>query len=106
MINNSVNGLNVSFTIKSVALSKFQKLLDNELKMLNTAFINISRISLVGYGIANNEEIIKQILEILSLNKLDILSMQIDECKISIMFKEKVSDKILEQLHNELIIDK
>lgn len=30
-------------------------------------------------------------------------SMQLEECKLSVMAKEKVSDKILEQLHHELI---
>ncbi len=104
IFNNSVNSLNISFTIKSSDILKFQKLLEKELKMFNSTFTNISRISLVGYGIANNEKVIKQILQIFNLNKLEILSIQVDECKISIMTKEKVSSKILEQLHNELIV--
>lgn len=104
IFNNSVNSLNISFTIKSSDILKFQKLLEKELKMFNSTFTNISRISLVGYGIANNEKIIKQTLQIFNLNKLEILSIQVDECKISIMTKEKASSKILEQLHNELII--
>lgn len=103
LMNNSINALNISFTIKSSNLGKFQKLLETELKMFNSSFTNISRISLVGYGIANNQEIMKQVLQIFDLNKLEILSMQVDECKISIMTKEKVSSKILDQLHHELI---
>jgi len=103
LINNSVNTLNISFTIKSSDFNKFQKLLENELSMLHSNFTNVSRISLVGYGIASNPNIMKQITQLLSLNKLDILSVQADECKISIMTKEKVSNKILEQLHHELI---
>lgn len=104
IFNNSVNSLNISFTIKSSDILKFKKLLEKELKMFNSTFTNISRISLVGYGIASNEKVIKQILQIFNLNKLEILSIQVDECKISIMTKEKVSSKILEQLHNELIV--
>lgn len=103
LINNSINSLNVNFTIKSSHLSKFQTLLENELKMFHSSFTNISRISLVGYGIANNYEITNTLLKILNLNKLEVLSIQVDECKISIMTKEKISDKILEQLHHELI---
>lgn len=103
LINNSINSLNVNFTIKSSHLSKFQTLLENELKMFHSSFTNISRISLVGYGIANNYEITNTLLKILNLNKLEILSIQVDECKISIMTKEKISNKILEQLHHELI---
>ncbi len=64
---------------------------------------DISRISFIGYGIANNHEIIKQILEILDVNKIDVLSVQIDECKICIMTKETVDNKIVELLHSKLI---
>lgn len=103
LMNNSINSLNISFTIKSSYLDKFQKLLETELKMFNASFTNVSRISLVGYGISNNSIIIKQLLQILNLNKLEILLMQIDECKISIITKEKASSKILEQLHHKLI---
>lgn len=103
LINNSTNSLNISFTIKSSHLSKFQTLLETDLKMFHSSFTNISRISIVGYGIANNHEITNQLLKILNLNKLEILSIQIDECKVSVMTKEKASSKILEQLHHELI---
>lgn len=103
LINNSVSSLNISFTIKAANLAKFQQLLEKDLKMLHSSFTNISRISLVGYGISNNEEIMKQILSLFYLNKIEILSIQVEECKISIMTKEKVSSQILEQLHHKLI---
>lgn len=103
LINNSISSFNISFTIKTSHLNRFQNLLENDLKMFHSSFTNISRISLVGYGIANNHEIMNKLLKILNLNKLEILSMQVDECKVSIMTKEKASNKILEQLHHELI---
>ena len=103
MINNSVNSFNVSFTIKASDLGKFQELLENELGGFTSSFTNISRISLVGYGIMNNDDIIKKTLDILSMNSVDIFSVQLEECKLSIMTKEKVNNKLLEQLHHELI---
>lgn len=103
MINNSINSFNVSFTIKSADLGKFQELLESDLKDFTSSFTNISRISLVGFGIMNNENIIKKVLEILNINSVDIFSMQLEECKLSIMTKEKVNNKLLEQLHHELI---
>ena len=103
LINNSINSFNISFTIKASNLSKFQSLLENELPKYSSSFINISRISLVGYGIVNNKEIIKKTLEILNLNSIEIFSIQLEECKLSIMTKEKISNKLLEQLHHELI---
>ena len=103
LINKSTNSLNISFTTKSANIDRLQKVLDAELKMINSEFANISRISLVGYGIANNKDIMKKLLDVLKLNKIDILTMQVDECKISIMTKEKASSDIVEQLHHELI---
>ena len=103
IINNSTNSFNISFTIKNSELGKFQELLETELNMFSSAFTNISRISLVGYGIMNNTEIMKKTLEILNINSVEIFSIQLEECKLSIMLKEKVSNKLLEQLHHELI---
>lgn len=103
LINNSTNCLNVSFTIKSSNIDKLQKVLNDELKMVNSEFTNISRISLVGYGIANNKDIMSKLLEVLDLNKIEILTMQVDECKISIITKSNVDSEIVEKLHHELI---
>ena len=103
IVNNSTSGLNISFTIKASDLGKFQELLEKDLSMFSSSFTNISRISLVGYGIMNNKEIIRKALEILKINSIDVFSTQLEECKLSIMTKEKVNDKILEQLHHELI---
>ena len=103
MINNSINSFNVSFTIKANDLGKFQELLEKDLGGFTSSFTNISRISLVGYGIMNNENIIQRTLEILNMNSVDIFSMQLEECKLSIMTKEKINNKLLEQLHHELI---
>ena len=51
----------------------------------------------------NNKEIIEKALEIMNINSVDIFSLQLEECKLSIMTKEKINNKILEQLHHELI---
>ena len=103
IINNSTNSFNVSFTINTSDLGKFQELLESDLAMFSSAFTNISRISIVGYGIINNKEIIEKALEIMNINSVDIFSLQLEECKLSIMTKEKINNKILEQLHHELI---
>ena len=103
IVNNSVSSFYISFTIKTSDLGKFQELLENELSIYSSSFTNISRISLVGYGIMNNKGIMKKTLEIFNINSVNIYSIELEECKLSIMTKEKVSDKLLEQLHHELI---
>lgn len=104
IINNSTSNFDVSFTIKASDLKKIQELLENKLASFSSSFTNISRISLVGYGIMNNKSIIQKTLEILNTNSIDIYSFKLEECRLSIMTKEKVSTQLLEQLHHELII--
>ena len=103
IIEKEFDGNKLSFTIKANDLGKFQELLEKDLADFSSSFINISRISLVGYGIMNNKDIIKKTLDILNINSVDIFSLKLEECRLSIMTKEKVSDKLLEQLHHELI---
>ena len=64
---------------------------------------DISRISVIGYGISSKDEILQKILEIANKNSLEIFNIDISKTKISIIFKELVSDEILEQLHKKLI---
>ena len=52
----------------------------------------VSRISFIGYGIKNNKEILEKTLKIFKKHNINILSVQIDETKLSIITKEKESD--------------
>lgn len=63
----------------------------------------VSRISIIGNGIIRNLQNIKSILDIIEKNKLNMLEFNISESKISITFKDQVSDKILEEIHEKLI---
>lgn len=102
-VNNSTHNTEIFFTIKSVVLNKFQNLLETELKDFDISYYNISRISIIGHGIMNDSSIIKKIMELIELNNFEILNLEINESKISIMFNEKLSNNILEQLHSKLI---
>ena len=103
-INSSIHSLDVSFTMKSVYLNKFQNILETELKMFNSTFSNISRIAIIGHGIMNDDKILRQTLDILKINELEPISLETNESKIAITFKEKISNSILEQLHTKLIV--
>ncbi len=102
-INNSSHSMNIFFTIKSNVLNKFQNLLENDLKSFDTTYSNISRMAIVGHGIMNDTSILEKIFEIIEINNLEILDLQINEAKIAIMFKQKLSNNILEQMHQKLI---
>lgn len=101
--NSSSHSMNIYFTIKSSVLNKFQNLLETDFKAFNTIYSNISRIAIVGHGIMNDTSILEKIFEIIETNNLDILDLEVNESKIAIMFNQKLSNNILEQMHQKLI---
>ena len=103
--NYSNYNLDVRFLIKANNLNKFQHLLETELKSFSSHFSNISKIAVVGHGIMNDDDVLKQIMKILELNNLELLDIETTESKITLIFKEMISNSILEQLHKELIKD-
>lgn len=101
--NQSNHNLKMSFTIKLNVLNKFQKLIENELKEYEVTYQNITRIAIVGYGIMNDQCIMKKIMKIIEDNHLEMITFEITESKIAIMFKEKLDNDILEKFHKRLI---
>lgn len=101
-INNSISFFDVNFLIKSSIYNKFQKALESNLNMFDSSFQNVSRIAIIGYGITNDNVVLKRIMEIIKRFSVDIFSIDITNAKIIITFKEKVENDLLELLHNEL----
>ena len=64
---------------------------------------DVSRISVVGYGISSNDDILAKILEVANKNNLEIFNIDISKSKISIVFKELVNDEIFKELHDILL---
>ncbi len=64
---------------------------------------DLSRISIIGNGMTRNTEGISKILKFIKENKLEMLEFTVSENKASITFKNFVSDKILEKLHNVIL---
>lgn len=64
---------------------------------------DISRISIVGNGIIRKVDFIKNLLKIIENEKIEMLEFNVSESKISIDFKNVVSDEILNKFHEMLI---
>lgn len=64
---------------------------------------DVSRISVVGFGISSRDEILEKILEIANKNGLEIFNIDISRTKISVVFKEIINDDFLNELHKLLI---
>lgn len=58
---------------------------------------DISRISFIGNGIIRNVDFIKKVIDVIQDAKLEMLEFNVSESKISIEFKNVVSDEILKR---------
>ena len=79
-----------------------QKIEKNEIKSIIKK--DVSRISIIGNGIIRNTDAMIKAINFIKQNKLEMLEFEVSESKISITFKNFVSDKMLEKLHNEIFI--
>ena len=103
LVNSSEINLELSFTIPKSKFNKFANLLENEYPELEAAYLDITRISIIGNGIMSNNLILNKTMKIIEQNNLDIISMEINEAKIAIIFKQIIPDEVLDMLHRELI---
>ena len=81
-------------------ISSDEKIEKNEIKSVIKK--DISRISIIGNGIARDIETVINILNFIKENKLEILEFNVSESKISITFKTFITDKMLEKLHDTI----
>ena len=104
LVNSSENILDISFTIPKAKFNKFANLLEDKFPELKSSYLDITRISIIGNGIMSNNSVLNKTMDVVKKNKLDIISMEINETKIAIMFKKIIPNEVLEELHKTLII--
>ncbi len=63
---------------------------------------NLTRISIIGYGCNYDNEILNKVFKFIVEKDLKIFNINIDECKITINFKQEISDGILQEFHDVL----
>ncbi len=103
LVNSSENILDISFTIPKAKFNKFANLLEDKFPELKSSYLDITRISIIGNGIMSNNSVLNKTMDVVKKNKLDIISMEINETKIAIMFKKIIPNEVLEELHKTLI---
>lgn len=103
LVNSSTDTIDISFTISTSKFNKFASLIEDKWSELDATYLDITRISVIGNGIMSNNSIVTKIMNIVDRNHLNIISMEINEAKIAIIFKEIISDEVLEELHKALI---
>lgn len=64
---------------------------------------DISRVSIVGNGIIRNTNFIRKVIDIIDKNKLEMLEFNVSDSKISIDFKNVISDEVLKIIHSNML---
>jgi len=92
----------IEFIINNSMLNIFNKLIEKEFKNYIISSSNISRISIIGYGLTNDNIRFQKILDTLKGLKLNIKNIDISNTKLGITFDKKIDDSVLNILHEIL----
>ena len=103
LVNSSEKYMDISFTIPKEKHNKLITILEERFSNIVIKLVEISRISIIGNGILSNNKVLNSTMEIIEKNNLEIISMEINENKISVIFKNIIPDELLEELHKKLI---
>ena len=99
----------VTFTIKRVDLSKTLKLIKKNNKNLNYNKIihddKVSKVSIIGAGMIANPGVTYKMFRSLADKKINILAISTSEIKISVLVKEKMTQKAVKALHKTFKLD-
>ena len=83
--------------------NKCEKLLNNlKNNLLLTKYsteANISSVTIVGYGIKNDNGLVWKIIELLNNNNVSILSTDLSDIKMSFIVNDRDNEKLIKLLH-------
>ena len=92
----------IVFTTKLDNEFKVKDLLENVLELSDIEYKNITKVSIIGYGIKNSNFIAEKTLDIIDKYNLNILNYELTESKLTLIFDKIIDDKIIELLHNNI----
>lgn len=92
----------LQFRIKKAERNKVLELLDNQYSDCKVKQTELQKLSIVGFGIIQDNQVLKQAVEILEKYQVEILEINLTQAKIEIVVKA-IDNSILEELHENLI---
>lgn len=94
----------LQFRIKKEEQNKVQELLDNQYPTYQIQQKDLVKLSIVGYGITQDNQVLSQVIEMLEKHKVEIMNINLTQAKIEILVKE-IENNIVAELHGKLIKD-
>lgn len=90
------------FRIKKEEQNKVQELLESKYKTYQIRQKDFVKLSVIGYGITQDNQVLSEIMKILRTNEIDVLKVNLTQAKIEILVRE-IENNIVAQLHQKLI---
>lgn len=92
----------LQFRIKKAERNKVIELLDNQYSNCQIQQKELQKLSIVGFGIIQDNQVLKQVMEILEKYQIEVMEVNLTQAKIEIIVKE-IDNCIMEELHERLI---
>lgn len=94
----------LQFRIKKAEQNKLQELLENKYSNYQIRQEGFVKLSIVGYGITQDNQVLNQVMEMLEKYEIEIMDVNLTQAKIEILVK-KIGNDIVSELHRKLIKD-
>lgn len=92
----------LQFRINIAQQNKVQELLESEYANYRIKQKNFTKLSIIGYGIIQDSQVLNQVMEILKRYKIEIMDINLTQARIQILVKE-IENEVMAQLHEKLI---
>ena len=94
----------IEFRIQKTEQNRLFELLENKYPKYNFKKIDITKLSIVGYGITQDNKVLDKIMNIFNKNELSFSEVNLTQSKIEIITQE-INDNIIQEMHKQLIED-
>ena len=92
----------IQFRIEKAEQNKVLELIETKYGDFELIQESIVKLSIVGYGIIQDNKVLNKIMDIFEKNKVGMLDINLTQAKIEIITK-KIENRIIEELHEKLI---
>ncbi len=92
----------IKFRIRKDEINKVQELLDSKYSNYNISQVQLIKLSIIGYGITQDKNVLNQTLSMLKEHNVKILNLSLNQSKIEIV-SDNIENELIDLLHKKLI---
>lgn len=97
-----IEDIKVEFRIKKNEQNKVHELLDKKYPNYSIIQHNVTKLTIVGYGITQDNKVLTEVIKILNENKVELMDINLTQSKIEIIL-ENIDNNLIEEMHKKLI---